>query len=294
MIPTEGIRVAAGPRSITYARAPLVEVAISVQFDTPRRLTQAHLGAYWASQREQFPLVHSTQGLPAINEEFAGGRAWLPPSLRLALAEEPDTRVQMMSADKAWVQQVQSNRIVANWRMGDDPAGDYPRFRKTLERFLDCWHAWNKFLEQVDLPPAKAAVWEVVYVNRIPCGDHWKTPADWPNLFPGLWGGSFCAIEGASLTGLQGQWVWETVDPPARLYVEPKPGRGPAPGLADLLFVSFTARGRLPLPAKQPDCHTDGSTELTHALHSGHALIVGAFDALTSSEAKKAWGRHDD
>jgi len=59
------------PNSITYSRAPLVEVANSVQFETPRWLTQAHLGAYWASQREQFPTVHSTQGLPAINEEFA-------------------------------------------------------------------------------------------------------------------------------------------------------------------------------------------------------------------------------
>ena len=119
-------------------------MAISVQFETPRRLTQAHLGVYWASQREQFPTVHSTQGLPAINEEFAGGRSLLSPSLRLALAEEPDTRVQMTSADKAWVQQVQADRLVVNWRRGEGLPGEspqYPRFGGTLERFLEAWNA---------------------------------------------------------------------------------------------------------------------------------------------------------
>lgn len=115
-------------------------MANSVQFETPRRLTQAHLGAYWASQREQFPTVHSTQGLAAINEEFAGRRSWLPPSLRLALAEEPDTRAQMTSADKAWVQQVQANRLGVNSRRDEGLPGappHYPRFGGTLERFLE-------------------------------------------------------------------------------------------------------------------------------------------------------------
>lgn len=283
--------MAAGP---TYSRAPLAEVAISVQFDAPRRLTQAHLGAYWASQRGRYPIVHSTQGLPAINEEFAGGRSWLPPSLRLALAEEPDTRVQMTSADKAWVQQVQANRLVVNWRRGDDPAGDYPRFTGTLERFLESWQAWNGFLTSVGVAPATPAVWEVVYVNRIPKGDLWKTPADWPRVFPGLWAGPFAGIAGASIAGVQGQWVWETAAPQARLYVEPKPARGPAPAFQDLLFVTLTARGRLPLSPKDPGGETDWEAEFRRGLQWGHDLVVGAFDALASAEAKKAWGRHDD
>jgi len=286
--------VEVAPSSITYSRAPLVEVAISVQFDTPKRLTQAHLGAYWATQRDQFPVVHSTNGLPAISEEFAGGRSWIPPSLRLALAEEPDTRVQMTSEDLAWMQQVQANRIVVNWRRRDDQADGYPRFTRTLERFLECWHAWNSFLRGVGLATATAAVWEVVYVNRIPCGELWQTAADWPRVFPGLWAGPFRGVEGAKLAGLQGQWVWETQDPPARLYVEPKPGRGPAPGFRDLLFITVTARGRLALPAKEAAGHTDSNAGIERGLRWGHDLIVGAFDGLASEEAKRVWGRHDD
>jgi len=282
------------PSSITYSRAPLVEVAISVQFDKPKRLTQAHLGAYWATQRDQFPVVHSTNGLPAISEEFAGGRSGIPPSLRLALAEEPDTRVQMTSEDLAWMQQVQANRIVVNWRRRDDQADGYPRFTRTLERFLECWHAWNSFLRGVGLATATAAVWEVVYVNRIPSGELWQTAADWPRVFPGLWAGPFRGVEGAKLAGLQGQWVWEKQDPPARLYVESKPGRGPAPGFRDLLFMTVTARGRLALPAKEVAGHTDSNAGIERGLRWGHDLIVGAFDGLASEEAKRVWGRHDD
>lgn len=280
--------------SITFSRAPLVEVAMSVQFDAPRRLTQAHLGAYWASQRDQFPTVHSTQGLPAINEEFAGGRSWLPPALRLALAEEPDTRVQMTSADKAWVQQVQANRLVVNWRKGDAPESEYPRFSGTLERFLASWGAWNAFLCRVGVSPATPAVWEVVYVNKIPRGELWKSSADWPGVFPGLWSGPFAAIEGAILAGLQGQWVWETADPPARLYVEPKPARGPAPGHEELLFVTLTARGRVGLSPEDSTTENGKVAPIERGLRWGHGLIVGAFDSLASSAAKKAWGRHDD
>lgn len=280
-------------QGITYSRAPLVEVAISVQFDTPRRLTQAHLGAYWGTQRKRFPIVHSTQGLPAMNEEFAGGRSWLPPALRLALSDEPDTRVQMTSADKAWVQQVQANRLVVNWRKSEQPSTDYPRFEGALQQFKNSWRDWSQFLSSVDVSSPSPAVWEVVYVNKIPRGDLWHTPADWPRIFPGLWAAPFGDVAGASLIGLQGHWVWETSDPAARLYVEPKPGRGPAPEFQDLLFVTFTARGRLALPPKVAASDTDVQSEIERGVRWGHDLIVGAFDSLNSAEAQKAWGRHD-
>jgi len=88
--------------------------------------------------------------------------------------------------------------------------------------------------------------------------------------------------------------VWETADPPARLYVEPKPARGPAPGFQDLLFVTLTARGRLALPTKNAAGETGRVAGIERGLRWGHDLIVVAFDSLASSEAKKAWERDDD
>ncbi len=81
---------------------------------------------------------------------------------------------------------------------------------------------------------------------------------------------------------------------PRPAYVEPKPGRGPAPGFRDLLFMTVTARGRLALPAKEAASHTDGNAGIERGLRWGHDLIVGAFDGLASEEAKQVWGRHDD
>lgn len=144
------------------------------------------------------------------------------------------------------------------------------------------------------MPAATPAVWEVVSFNKIPSGEIWKTAADWPSVFPGLWAGPLAAIEGATIAGLQGQWVRETADPTARFYVEPKPARGPAPGFQDLLSATLTARGRLALPTKGAAGETGSVADIELGRRWGHDLIVGAFDSLASSEAKKAWERGDD
>lgn len=277
--------------SITYRFAPLVEVAISVQFGVPRGLTQAHLGAYWALQKSDFPNIHSTQGLPVINENFEKNRPWLPPALRLALSHEPDTRVQMTSADKAWVQQVQANRLVINWRTDESATATYPRFEGAWQRFQSAWNAWSEFLGSVKIAAPRPTVWEVVYVNRIPQGDLWETPADWPSIFPGLWAGPFAGLSGATLSGIQGQWVWESDNPPARLYVEPKPGRGASPAYKKLLLVTLTARGQMALSPKDSPSETSTTKAIESGVRHGHDLIVGAFDALNSDNAKTRWGR---
>src|SRR5690606_21512016 len=122
--------------------------------------------------------------------------------------------------------QVQRNRLVLNWRKRGI---EYPRFSVVWERFREAWAAWEVFLNSADVAPCEPRLWEVTYVNRIPQGKLWGSVSDWPNVFPGLWGGKFASIEGAELRGFHGEWVWESRNPPARLYVEPKPGRGMEP-----------------------------------------------------------------
>lgn len=283
--------------NITYDRPPLIEVAMSVQFEPPQGLTQAHLGGYWMSQRDAFPVVHSAQGIPASAEEFGGRRSWLPPALRLALTEEPDARVQMASADSQWMQQVQANRLVVNWRQPPSKtleAAAYPRFSGTWGRFADAWKSWSEFLIRLAITPPKPTLWELVYVNRIARGTLWQSPADWPSVFPGLWGQGFAEVPGAILGGVHGQWVWETDEPPARLFIEPKPGRGPAPGHQEYLFVSLTARGKVGLLQNTPVPDDHGGGAIEGGIRHGHGLIVTAFDRIASPAAKKEWKRHDD
>src|SRR5690606_26028906 len=136
---------------------------------------------------------------------------------------EPECRLQMVSEDDQWLCQVQRDRLVVNWRKRTD---SYPRFGATWQRMQQAWRDWLEFLKAESLPFPTPRLWEITYVNRIPQGPLWKTPEDWATVFPGLWG-SFSPVEGSRLRGFQGQWVWESDDPCARLYVEAKPGRFP-------------------------------------------------------------------
>jgi uncharacterized protein (TIGR04255 family) len=273
----------------TYDNPPLVEVAMSVQFDPPGRLNTAHLGAFWWTQRQEFPTVRVVQPIPAHPEDFTDEGQWLPPSLQLALSEEPLCRLQFSSADEQWLCQIQPDRLVVNWRKRNVA---YPRFGETLSRCLKAWKIWCEFLAAEKLDRAVPKLWELTYVNRVPKEELWQQPSDWPNVFPGLWGGQSTAINGVQLRGLHGQWVWDRATPRARLYVEPRPARSSDNPPNELLMLSLTARG--PVLAEPATPNPDSSRAITAGMNVGHELIVLTFDAINSDKAKLHWKRHDD
>ncbi len=262
---------------------------MSVQFDPPKGLNQAHLGAFWVTQRETLPNVRAMPPIAMTNEDFGSQGQWLSPSLQFALTSEPDCRLQMTSADDQWMCQVQRNRLVFNWRKRTK---DYPRFGVTWDRFRDAWQAWQAFLGDYKIVPPKSRLWELTYVNRVPKYNLWSEPSDWPKIFPGLWGGGFAASEGAELRGFQGQWIWELTDPPARLFVESKPGRSVGEPHQDVLLLSLTARG--PIGADSGTAKDSGIDPIESGIGRGHEWIVRTFDGIASDLAKSAWRRHAD
>jgi hypothetical protein len=137
-------------------------------------------------------------------------------------------------------------------------------------------------------------IWDLTYVNRVPKSEHWNSPSDWPKVFPGLWGGEFAKVDGVELRGFQGQWVWETSEPFARLYVEPKPWRSTDQPPKDVLLLSLTARGRVDVNGERLLEVEDAISAIEAGMNCGHALIVTVFDKLASDDAKRAWGRHVD
>jgi uncharacterized protein (TIGR04255 family) len=278
--------------SISYETPPLVEVAMAVQFEPPKGLGQAHLGAFWASRKQEFPHVRAVQPISTANESFGGERQWLPPSLQLALTNEPDSRLQMTSADDQWMLQVQRNRLVINWRKRSN---EYPRFETAWDSFKNSWKDWVTFISDLNLTPLIPQLWELTYVNRVPRGPLWNEPADWPNVFPGLWGEKLAVVDDAQLCGFHGQWVWEHSSLPARLYVEPRPVRLPGPPSQEVLSLSFTARGIVSPEAKDDAVGTNCSEieRIEAGIRCGHNFIVSTFDKIASAAAKNAWKRHD-
>lgn len=279
------------PSTISYEAPPLVEVAMSVQFDAPKGLNVAHLGAYWEIQKDQLPRIRAAQPIATTNEIFNSQGQWLPPSLQLALTNQPDCRLQMTSADDQWMCQIQLNRLVINWRKR---GSEYPRYSATWNRFAAAWKSWLSFLSEHKLAPPIARLWELTYVNQIPQGKLWSGPRDWPGMLPGLWGGAFVDIEQAKLCGFHGQWVWESSHPQARLYVEPKPGRTVDEPSREVLVLSLTARGPVPPSedSSNPDVRQDAQIET--GMQVGHDLIVTTFDKISSKKARAHWRRLDD
>ena len=193
----------------------------------------------------------------------------------------------MTSEDEQWMVQAQLDRLVVNWRKKQDA---YPRFDATLRRFRSAWDALHEFLNGTGIEAPIPRLWEVTYVNRIPKGDLWESPADWPRVFPGLWSSSFASAPGLSLRGLRGQWVWDSEPERARLYVEPTPARSSESPPKELLIVTLTARGPLQVDAESPENGRDVVIE--NGMNLGHDMIVLTFDAIASDLAKEHWKRH--
>lgn len=276
--------------SSSYSRPPLVEVAMSIQFDPPQGVNQAHLGAYWATQRDVWPNVRSAQSISPSAEEFGTDSQWFPPALRLALTNLPEIRLQMTSADNQWMQQIQLDRLVVNWRKRSP---EYPRFPATWHRFRESWISWNTFLRDYEIAPPIPRIWELTYVNRVPKGQLWASPADWPLIFPGLWGGNVASINEAELSGLHGQWVWEFPGQRTRLFVEAKPARTKEPTVENVLILTLTARGSLVTSGSSGNNIESLSIEPTcQAIESGHLVIVQMFDRIASDRAKLEWGQN--
>lgn len=255
-----------------------------MQFDPPKGLNQAHLGAFWFTQKGEFPNVRAVQPIPTVNEAFAEQGQWLPPSFQLALTNEPESRLQMMSEDEEWMCQLQRNRLVVNWRKRK---ADYPRFSVTKQRFLKLWSGWQEFLAALEFTLPKPALWELAYVNRIQKKNLWESPSDWPKVFPGLWGDNLVSVDAARLRGFHGQWVWESSSPAARLYVEPKPGRSADHPAEDVLVLTLTARG--PVEFNSDDGPGTVADSVARGMVFGHDLIVTTFDNAASPSAKKEW-----
>ncbi|WP_425616035.1 TIGR04255 family protein [Anatilimnocola sp. NA78] len=272
------------PPDITYGQPPLVEVAMSVQFAPPKGFHLGHFGVLWSLMRGDYTQAKATQPIIPIPDDFGNKGPWLPQTLRLALIDSPECRLQMNSTDERWMCQVQQDRLVVNWRMRE---GEYPRYDATWVRFKHAWSVLHQLFKEHELEAARPLIWELTYVNRIPAGELWKSPNDWPKVVPGLWRNGVTDIPGARLHGLVGQWVWQADDECARVMVEPKPHKD---GPNENLYLHITSRGTFRFTEQT----SDSLERIERGLGIGHSMIVTTFDTIVSSDAKKAWKRHDN
>lgn len=273
----------------SFKRPPVVETVLGIQFDQIKGFTNAHLGAFWNTLAEEWddPACKAFAGagwknladapaLPPQFERFADQQAWEPLGLQLRFSSEPSCRLQIRNRVNDRMIQVQNGRLHLNW-LGQS-GGPYPRYRVLRPEFDTLLAMFHRFLDRQGLEKPKPNQWEVTYVNHIPTGSLWTSPAEWTSITH-LLGHARLQHPVGGLDGFSGAWHFEIEPRRGRLHVEFRNGRTHEPSGKDVLMMTLTARGPV----------TPGVQTYHEGLNLGREAIVRNFAALTTERAQQAW-----
>ncbi len=263
-----------------FEKPPVVEVAVSVQFDAPA-LDGPLLMFRWTQVRDRFPRYEQAPPLPALVETFGGPQG---PRFEFQISDVPPTpRLLLISKSEAKVLQIQEDRFGCSWRKLK-PEHEYPRYAKIIEEFKIQLAGFQTFLSEEGLEDLSPVQCEVTYVNVILPEGVWNSHSDLgkiiPSATPHLTEGFLPAPE---QTGYASQYIifGDGEIPRGRLYVSVEPSYLLADKMP-MYLMKLTFRG-----APQ-GCGAEGIIE---TMDLGHEWIVRGFATLTSSEMHRAWRR---
>jgi uncharacterized protein (TIGR04255 family) len=261
----------------SYSRPPLDEVAADMQFTT-LPVKAVDIGAFHALIAADYPRSLDVPPLPPSFETV--GPAMAPP-FAINFGNDLLPRSWFISDDGEHVVQLQSDRLIVNWRMR--PHGrPYPRYAEVRQRFVAAHEALTKFVHQKGYPEAMPNQCDLTYFNKIPLPDD----AEWGDihrLLRGMqlntgseWSGPFDNCHLVLRRVLQR-------DPEGalgRLQIECAPVQMNVTEKAWTLNV--TVKGR---PAK-PDF-----SAVLDFFDMAHIEIVTCFTAITTEAMHEQWGR---
>lgn len=276
-----------GPQLPSFARPPLNEVVLSVQFESITGMHPAYLGLLWDRFRTRFP---KAQYHPPIDPAVERIGARVPFGALGTIVEGfPSPRLWFLSESETDLIQVQQDRFIRNWRQRS--AGDvYPRYSDHIRpKFLEDLHQFESFLSDEGLGTIKANQCEVTYINHIESGDIWSSHDEFHKVFTGfhprllkdprlfLEDGKFALRQ--LIKNSDGQFL-------GRLHISVDPAfrtRDQRP----IFVMTLVARG-------QPVGDAGDSVEaIMKFMDIGRELIVKSFAEMTSPELQKLWGRED-
>jgi uncharacterized protein (TIGR04255 family) len=275
-----------------YERPPVVETVLGVQFDRLPRLKNAHLGAFWKTLDRvewpvvedaplllEWPVVADAPPLPPQFEQFDSVSGWAR-GVQVQLTQDPACRLQIKNGEDDRMIQVQNGRLHFNWlRKG---GGSYPRFTRVRSEFAPLLERFKQFLSDENLGEFRPNQWEVTYVNHIPQGTVWRTPADWGFFEPLAAVPTIKTVAEAESFGGQ----WHFVIPPqlGRLHIDWEHLESRQVSKEDVkkfIRITLTARGPV---------GPDGVSTVLDGLDLGRATIVRSFRRLMSDDANRFWG----
>jgi uncharacterized protein (TIGR04255 family) len=265
-----------------FRKAPVSEVALGVQF--PSVLNPVHLGLYYQRVKVSFPKV---QVQPPIHSSFEtfDPAPMIPigiPILQTMSFQPP--RMWFLSEDENSLIQLQSDRLLFNWR-GGLRGSPYPHFDAVYSEFTKAFEILEKLAEAEGIGSIVANQCEVVYVNPLPTentGVPLSSPEKIFRVCSNSVGTEWREPQEASSFTVRYRLNDQTGKPFGRLTAIVLSSSA-APQIASGFQLEMTARG-VPLGPGR---------EGVAAFHDqGHQAIVRCFAALTTPEMHKLWERY--
>jgi uncharacterized protein (TIGR04255 family) len=267
-----------------YSDPPVIEVALSVQFDAIMGFGIPQIGLLWQRFRNNFPNTEEQPPIPHATEEF-GVR--LGPRISLnaeILSQFPTPRVWFLNATGSELIQVQTDRLILNWRRTADN-DEYPHYVAVRRKFDDAVGELRAFLSEEGLPDIQPDQCEVTYVNHFRSGKTWEHHGQADRVVT-VWNGrpeDDLLNDPEDVRFAMKYVIAEHDSTLGRLHVAFEP----AYRLVDnepILLLTLIARGA-PVGG--------GLSGVGRFLDIGHEWIVRGFTSLTTVEMHKVWGRRD-
>jgi uncharacterized protein (TIGR04255 family) len=268
-----------------FNEPPVVEVALSVQFDSLGKLRTPQLGLLWQEFRKRFPVTEEHAPLAPVVERF-GAQGRRKGLVRIELQESPPKpRCWFLTEAGTELIQVQHDRFVHNWRKAGTDA-EYPRYEHIRATFANELTRFADFIAREQLGTFTATQCEVTYVNHITAGKGWQEHGDLGNVLT-VFRRSFSDdfLESVEDAAVRLRFVMrnEAGEPIGRLHAVLDPGYRTGSD-RPLFTLNLTARGA-PLGEE-----IDGVLKF---LDLGREWVVRGFASLTTPAMHKEWGRKD-
>jgi uncharacterized protein (TIGR04255 family) len=256
---------------------------LGVQFAPIEGFTSGHFGWYWKNFLDE-SWVRTREATLLLDqfEKFGAEEDWkllgLPAHLQLRAKTVGPYRLQIINVNDDRMIQIQNTRFHYNWKGGK---GSYPGFERVFPEFLTELDRFRAFLRHAGLGEIAPNQWEVTYVNHVPKGHLWQTPADWHTIFPALFARQ-TELGAVRFEGVSGEWHYEIPPRRGRVHASVQHARAGSHD-NEVLALNLTARG--------PIGSGPSSGDVTAGLRSGHEAAVRTFVAIASKTALDHWGQ---
>ncbi len=260
----------------SFRNPPVVETALSIQFDELQGFRATHFGKYHTTVEDRFPVVEDKVRLEPVVESFP--RVPRMQAISIAPAGAGLHRVWFKEANAgSMMLQLQPDRFAFNWCRQEQQ--EYPRYAANRPKFFAEFDQFCSFAAEHGLGEVRPNLCEVTYVNHIPLIPNATSTESLAAVFPGInWESSDAWLpqppEAVTLNR-----VFTIGEERGRLYAEAGVATDKARG--DVIRFKITARV----------INNEGE-DLQENMDLAHLWVVKSFVSLTEEEVRnKLWGQ---